>query len=291
MNNQTGDFTDEDLQRFREIQQLAYACAETIGAELKPGITERQTAALMKTWLLDHGVDDWFHQPFAWFGDRTAFRGFIGFKHMGGFNPAFYPGTRVLEENMPFILDCAPSKGGYTADIGYCGVHGENKLLDRLMDDLIEHRQLILDLVQKRTHLSAVSQAVDRLCVKQGVEPRHKAYPFQVLAHRVEKLRDDGKPQHTNLMNFGVRNISELVRDRIKGVREGWSPLWSSGHGSDHPPTPGLWAVEPHLGFRDVGAKWEELLVVTEDDAFWLDDDVPHVRRWMQRGLWQQQAA
>ena len=29
----------------------------------------------------------------------------------------------------------------------------------------------------------------------------------------------------------------------------------------------------------------EELLVVTEDDAYWLDDDLPHVRRWQARGL------
>jgi hypothetical protein len=32
-----------------------------------------------------------------------------------------------------------------------------------------------------------------------------------------------------------------------------------------------------------VGAKFEELLVITEDDAYWLDDDLPHVRRWQQR--------
>ena len=43
---------------------------------------------------------------------------------------------------------------------------------------------------------------------------------------------------------------------------------------------PGLWAVEPHVGFRGVGAKFEELLVVTPDDAYWLDDDLPHVRAW-----------
>jgi len=30
--------------------------------------------------------------------------------------------------------------------------------------------------------------------------------------------------------------------------------------------------------------------VVTEDDAYWLDDEVPHVRRWVQRGLWKQAA-
>ncbi len=274
-----------DLEQFRSVQQLAYRCAEAIAAELQPGMTEREVAAQMQQWLEAEGADDCFHQPFAWFGDRTAFRGFIGFKHLGGFNPAFYPGNRRLEVGMPYILDCAPSRNGYTADIGYCGVIGENRTLDRLMDDLLEYRALILDLVKQRRRLSEVSQAVDRLCARHGYEPRHKAYPFQVLAHRIEKLDNDGRSEHTSLLSFGVRNIAELARNRIRGLREGWSPLWSSGEGSDHPPTPGLWAVEPHLGFRDVGAKWEELLVITETDAFWLDDDVPHVRRAASRGL------
>ena len=144
------------------------------------------------------------------------------------------------------------------------------------------------DLVRQRRTLAQVSQAVDQLCEQHGYEPRHKAYPFGVLAHRVEKLPNDGKSKHLSLGSFGVRNITELVRDRVRGMRQGWSPLWTSGKSSNHPPTPGLWAVEPHLGFRDVGAKWEELLVITEDDAFWLDDDVPQVRRWKARGLWPQ---
>jgi Xaa-Pro aminopeptidase len=276
----------KDLDGFRSTQRLAYECAEVISAELQPGMTERETAALMKTWLLDHGVDDWFHQPFAWFGDRTAFEGFIGFKHLGGFNPAFYPGNRKLEEGMPYILDCAPNLNGYTADIGYCGVIGENKLLDKLMDDLLEYRMLLLEQVRERRPMSQISLAVDALCAKHGYDPRHKAYPFETLAHRVELLPDDGKKAHLSLLNFGVRNIAELAKDRFKGGKEGWSPIWNSKKSSDHPPTPGLWAVEPHLGFHGIGAKWEELLVVTEDDAFWLDDDVPHVRRWKERGLW-----
>jgi Xaa-Pro aminopeptidase len=282
----TTQFDPQTLAGFRKAQQLAYRCAETIGAELEVGVTEREVAKRMQEFLDAEGADDCFHQPFAWFGDRTAFRGFIGFRHLGGFNPAFYPGNRKLEENMPFILDCAPTIQGCTADIGWCGVIGENRTLDRLMDDLLEYRLLILDLVKKRETLAEVSRAVDRLCARHGYEPRHKAYPFQVLAHRVEQLHDDGRKSHLALARFGVRNIAELVRDRIQGAREGWSPLWNSSATSDHPPTPGLWAVEPHLGFRGVGAKWEELLVVTEDDAFWLDDDVPHVRRWQQRGLW-----
>ena len=91
--------TDTELAGFRRIQRLAYECAETIAAGLKPGMTERQVARQMKDWLLDNGVTEWFHQPFAWFGDRTAFRGLIGVKQLGGFNPAFYPGFRRLEEN------------------------------------------------------------------------------------------------------------------------------------------------------------------------------------------------
>ena len=145
--------TAEDLAGFRRSQRLAYECAETIAAELQPGMTEREVAARMKTWLLDHGVDEWFHQPYAWFGDRTAFRGLIAFKALRGFNPGFYPGGRRLEENMPFILDCAPSIGGYAADIGYTGILGSSATLDRMMDDLLAYRRLIVDLVRQRKNL------------------------------------------------------------------------------------------------------------------------------------------
>lgn len=282
----TAALTPETLAGFRKVQKLAYDCAEAVAATLKPGVTEREVASRMRQYLLDHGADDCFHEPFAWFGDRTAFRGLIGFKALGGFNPAFYPGFRRLEAGMPYILDCAPTLRGHTADIGYCGVLGENPALAQLMDDLLEYRQLILQLVRERRPLAEVSRAVDALCQRHGYEPRHKAYPFETLAHRIEQLPDDGRQSHLAVANFGVRNVTALLRDRLRGGREGWNPIWNSSSKSEHAPTPGLWAVEPHLGFRDVGAKWEELLVVTEDDAFWLDDDVPHVRRWQQRGLW-----
>lgn len=276
--------TIADLDRFRHAQQLAYRCADAVAAELRPGTSERQAATLMKTWLQDHGVREWFHQPFAWFGDRTAFRGLIAFKPLQGFNPAFYPGQRRLEEGMPFILDCAPTVHGCSADIGYTGSLGPNPIVERLMDDLLEHRALIPDLIRQRRSMADVSRAVDALCMKQGLEPRHHAYPFSVLAHRVETLPDDHR-HHRSVFNFGVRNVRGLLHSAAQGRRDGWSPLWSSDRRSEHAPVPGLWAVEPHLGFRGVGAKFEELLVITENDAWWLDDNVPHVRRWLARGL------
>jgi len=62
-------------------------------------------------------------------------------------------------------------------------------------------------------------------------------------------------------------------------LRQG-SPFCNTGPGSDLPPEPGLWAFEPHIARGGVGAKWEELLVIEPRRAYWLDDDLPHVRQW-----------
>ena len=61
-----------------------------------------------------------------------------------------------------------------------------------------------------------------------------------------------------------------------------YAPTWNAGKTSDHEPHDGLWLVEPHAGCGAVGAKWEEILVIENGKAYWLDDDVPHVRQWRQ---------
>jgi Xaa-Pro aminopeptidase len=261
-----------DLDRFREVQRLAYRCAEAVGAGLEPGVTEREAARRMRRFLLDEGVDDWFHLPFAWFGDRTAFVGFR-LPHQ------FFPSGRRLEEGMPYILDVAPIVDGYTADIGYAGCLGENAVHARLMTDLAEYRELVLAGVRAGRSLRTVYDDVDRLIERHGYTNRHRAYPFGVIAHRVGVVR--GRGPRPTIAGFGLRALRSLAHDGIMGRRGGWSPLWGPGRASDHPPTAGIWAVEPHIGFRGVGVKFEELLVVTADgEAFWLDDDLPHVRRW-----------
>lgn len=271
--------TTAELEKFRQVQQLAYAAAEAVAKELKPGMTEKEAARMQEVWLLDHGVNDWFHAPFAWFGDRTAFQGFrVALQ--------FLPTNRRLEENMPFILDNAPVIDGYAADIGYTGVLGENKILDTLLDDLAVHRAMILDLVKQRRPMSEISQAVDTLVEKQGHAPRHKAYPFETLAHTVQPMKANHSKKPHTILKFGFQAVETLGRLALVGHRQGWSPIWSSNKHSNHPPVPGLWAVEPHLGHQGVGAKFEELLVITDDDAYWLDDDTPHMRRWKERGLW-----
>jgi Xaa-Pro aminopeptidase len=266
--------SDEQLERHRRSQRLAYQCAEETAAKLEPGVTEKEVAQRMKTWLVDAGVEDWFHTPFAWFGDRTAFRHFR-------LPLQFFPSNRRLLNGAPYILDVAPVFDGAAADIGYSGVLGENPVAEQLMDDLAAHRALILELVRQRQPLREIYDAVDVLAAEQGYENRHSEYPFGVIAHEVGDLPK--LPVNRVVAGFGLRSLRSLVRSAVVGRRRGWSPLWAGGRRSDHAPVPGLWAVEPHLGRDGVGAKFEELLVVTADDAYWLDDDLPHVRRWNER--------
>jgi Xaa-Pro aminopeptidase len=262
---------ESSLARFREVQRLAYDCAIEVGATLSPGITERQAAGRLKQALLARGVDDWLHTPFAWFGDRTAFRGFR--------SPlAFFPSDRVLAEGMPWILDCAPIRDGYSADIGYAGSLGHNPVFELMMRDLEAYRSLIVDQVSSGATLRDTYLAVDALITRQGYDNRHQVYPGRVIAHQVTRVRSV-LPSKV-VAGFGIRFLQTLGRDLGYERLHGRSPLWADGKSSDHRPVPGLWAVEPHLGFRDVGVKFEEILVVTEDGAHWLDDDVPHVRRW-----------
>ena len=270
----------EALERHRQAQALAYRCAETVGAGLEAGVTEREAARRMRRFLRDNGVEDFFHIPFAWFGERTAFRSL-----RGPWTPLhFFPTNKRLEDGMSYVLDCSPVVDGYVSDIGYSGVLGENRIFEALMRDLAEYRTLIPERIKAGDTLAEVYAAVDTLIARQGYESRHKVYPGRVIGHQVGYL--GRRRAVSNLMVgryafvFGLRTLETLGREIITEGMKGRSPLWAGGRTSRHAPTPGLWAVEPHIGFRNVGVKFEELLVVTEDDAYWLDDDLPHVRRW-----------
>ncbi|HZE40659.1 MAG TPA: M24 family metallopeptidase [Stackebrandtia sp.] len=266
------DYSDADIARFREVQALAYDRATRVAGWLGPGVTERQAAARLRRELIAGGVSDFFHIPFAWFGDRTAFRRFR--------QPLqFFPSHRALAEGMPFVLDCAPIVDGYTADIGYGGALGHNPAWRRLDRDLAAYRDMILTAVREGRELDAIYRDVDALIAKQGHDNRHKVYPGRVIGHQVTRLKAIG-PKRFTMFGFGVRTLQTLGRELIAERAHGRSPLWADKRSSRHPATPGLWAVEPHIGHGDVGIKFEELLVVTDDDAYWLDDDLPHVRRW-----------
>ena len=267
-------YDEHELARFREVQRLAYRCAVDIEAELRAGMTERHVARMMRNWLTDHGIDEYFHVPFVWFGDRTSFTGFR-------VPLQFFPSGRKLEPAMPVILDVAPARDGYAADIGYSCCFGDNPTLRNMQRDLHEYRALILRLVRVGKTAREIYAAVDAFADHQGYQNRHQVYPQRVLAHKVFRMRPSRFTRHVELGGFGLRALRTLgaaARRARRGDRDAW-PFWNDRPASDLRVEPGLWAVEPHLGLGPIGAKWEELLVVTERDAYWLDDDLPHVRR------------
>lgn len=267
------EYGADDLARFRGVQRLAYDAVTEIERRLFAGMTEKQAAAMLDAYLREHGVSEYFHKPFVWFGDRTAFVDFRTNFH-------FFPTSRRLSWGMPVILDVAPTLDGYAADIGYSCCLGENALLTRMQRDLLEYRTLILDGVRAERSLRAIYADVDELITSHGYVNRHRRYPNSVLGHRVTRL-------HTNVLSpfslggFGL-NALRWFQGEIKAFARGaeaHGPFWNGSRSSERRVSPGIWAVEPHIGSEGVGAKWEELLVVTESDAYWLDNDLPHVRR------------
>lgn len=269
------EYGNDELARFREVQQIAYRCVVAIEGDLRAGMTERQVARMMRNWLSDHGIREYFHVPFVWFGDRTSFTGFR-------FAFQFSPTSRKLEAGMPVILDVAPASDGYSADIGYSCCLGENAALEKMQQDLREYRDLIPVLVKQGRTAREIYAAIDALAARQGYANRHQVYPQRVLAHKIFRMQHSPWLHRVEVGGFGVRALRGLGRAARRGRRgdPGQWPFWNDRQTSDVPVDPGLWAVEPHLGLGPIGAKWEELLVVTGNDAFWLDDDLPHVKRW-----------
>ncbi len=294
-------YPEEELKAYRKVQSIAYEAVEAVRKELYLGITEKQAARKIDDYIRNAGGTSFFHYGFAWFGDRTAFRGFkrplsLGYLRKGEgilphFGGKFQPSNRKLEEGMSVILDVAPTFEGRAADVGYAFSYGENPEHDQSLSDLEEYRSLILRRVLEERTLGEIYLEVDARIRAAGYVNCHSIYPQGVLGHKVGRLpaynfpggRINGFPFQT----FAYL-LPQMVRDFVPGMG-GHSPLWSEK--SNFRAEPGLWAVEPHIGkmysgpnaFRSFGSKWEEILVVTESNAYWLDENLPHVRLWKEK--------
>jgi Xaa-Pro aminopeptidase len=263
----------KELEGFKHAQKIAYEAAVEVSRGLSPGITEKEAAKRLGEALRRRGVVQYFHAPFAWFGERSKLAG------LHGISPKFFPSGLVLERRMIAILDVAPIVDGFTSDIGYTFTLSEKSdPLSRARDTLAEIRQLIPTCVSRGDTMRSIYVRIDRLLESRGYDNRHSHYPFAVIGHRVERAVYSGRELH--LGRFGLSSAirvlgGELVSKLAPGVAH--SPFWNAGDQSNEPLSPGLWAIEPHLGAEGFGAKFEEILVVEPHRAYWLDDDLPHV--------------
>lgn len=247
--------TREELEGFSAAQRLAMQCCHEVKKHIRPGWSERQVAALMDTYLRDYGVRSFFHRSFAWFGDRSRFRGFSNYFD-------FLPKPNIrLSESQVFILDTAPIVRGFVGDVGLTFSLTENVELSKALRFLDNLRHDIPRWFRECVEPSEIWTKVDLRFKDAGYVNCHQRYPFGVLGHRVHRIHFWKFPDLVGpfswhsfwaLLSRGL--FPELLSHDYAGKIEG------------------LWAIEPHLGTASWGAKFEEILVVQDGLAQWLSD-------------------
>lgn len=281
-------YSDKELEKYRGLQKLTYQLTEQVASELYEGITEKQAAQMLEERFKAHGIHTFFHAGFAWFGDRSRFKGFnrpLDFRNMPGlrelphFGREFLPSDRKLQKGMAVILDIAPVLDGRSVDIGYSFSFGEHKGVAQARHDLKHFRSQILDGVKAGKTLAQIYRENNRLIDELGYENCHAVYPLGVLGHKVGRLNT--MLPEIRIMGFSIKTFAYLGLEAVTelfGRDHEQPPFWNEE--TEVIAEPGLWAVEPHIGRDDYGVKWEELLVVTDNEAYWLDDDLPHINYW-----------
>jgi hypothetical protein len=271
----TRNFSRTSLDHFCYLQRLSFSILERTAAELELGETEKDVAHKLVKRYRKAGASSFFHLPVVLFGDRTALPGdwSVG---------KFFPKSKSLQHNDSVILDAAPLFDGYLVDTSYSFCFGESDTHRKMMQHLSQYRESVLAAVNSGENFKAIADQVADTMQQQGYCVAHTKHPGEVLGHRA--IQTANLPFQLRLQGFDALSLTWFkMKDSLamRGLGR-QSPLWNSLRSSDHKPHDGLWLVEPHAGLDNVGAKWEEILVIEDGQAHWLDDNPPHVRQWAQ---------
>ncbi|MBA3287173.1 MAG: aminopeptidase P family protein [Acidimicrobiia bacterium] len=265
------DFTDAQLNTFRRHQATSFAVLAEVAAQLTPGVTERDATRWAMKAFRREGADRYFHLPVALFGERTTLPGEWTLE-------SFFPTDHVLAAGDAVVLDASPIFDGFVVDTSMSFSVGPSAEHDMAMVDDLVYRDTILAAVRAGATFSEIAATVDDDMTGRGDRNCHQLHPEAVLGHRAVRITDTSVAPPADPSGFDALVIGWFIEGITAAMTRGEpSPTWNARSTSDHRPAPGLWAVEPHLGRGDVGVKWEELLVIDENDAYWLDDDVPHL--------------
>jgi hypothetical protein len=239
----THGFSGKDLSRFRDLQRMSFAILEETAADLVGGETEKDIAHTLVKRYRAAGAGSFFHLPVVLYGERTALPG----KWPVG---KFFPKSRGLEPGDGVILDAAPLFDGFLVDTSYSFCFGKNDVHLAMMQHLAQYRESVPRAINQGDTMKQIANL-----------------PFQLRMQGFDAV---------SLSWFKLKDSMAM-----KGLGDK-SPLWNGLRASDHQAHDGLWLVEPHAGIGAVGAKWEEILVIENGKAHWLDDDPPHVHQWRQ---------
>ncbi len=254
----------EAMSGYLKSQRLGYAAVEHVAKLLKPGMTEKEAAALLEEYLRQHGTERYLHRAFAWFGDHSRFDGYANYGE-------YHPSDRALTKQDVAILDVSPIVDGYVGDIGYTTSLTPNHEMEQAKAFLLDLRAKIPQMFSSTMTAAEIWAEIDRLIAEAGYDNIHSKYPHCVLGHRVFRV----KPKKGKALRIGSNSFGWFSWEtNMVFLKLGLSATLTPEHIGKKL---GLWAVEPHIGWQGAGCKFEEILVVEPTRCYWLDDEVPHV--------------
>jgi len=268
------DFNEDELGKFKDFQRRSYDTLEAVAAELMEGVSEIEVARKIRKRFHEQGVHTYFHVPVVLFGERTGYPGDFG-------QLEALSTDQKLEKGMAIILDAAPIYEGHIVDTSLSTTFGENATHRMLHPKLEAFRDQLLADVKAGMEFRDIENKSNAMIEEIGAENCHRKHIGEVIGHRVFKVKDRWWNRFT-IKQLSVRHVLWLLWKSLAAVK-GWqdqSPNWNHRRTSAHKPFPGLWAVEPHFAVDGVGVKFEEIMVITDESAYWLDDDLPHTRGW-----------
>ncbi|WP_198406933.1 M24 family metallopeptidase [Nocardia terpenica] len=256
--------TAPEVEGFRRAQRLSFDCAQAAAEAMRPGWTEGRTQQWMADYLRDRGVKTWLHKPIAAFAERTL-------APDAAWGPARGDGLTLRAGDVA-ILDCSPIVDGYTGDVAYTVGVGDNAELTKAHTFLSELRDLLPARFADPATATHVFAWVTALMELAGYQNAVNGYVGHVMGHRVYRHGPltANFPYFLPERPFGYLASWHAPGFLLKIARRGVLP---EELGPLHTgPKTGVWAIEPHIRAGEFGCKFEELLVVTDDDAYWLDD-------------------
>ncbi len=253
-----------------EAQRAAQSALRAVMGDLVEGVTELEASAALRARLVEEGAQGFFHEPVVWFGERTALKGMRG-------HAEAMPGGRRLASGEPVLMDVAPLMNGLPVDVTYTGSLGECAALEDGRAVLRELRELIPAWVNEGRTRRELTRAVASTAEAAGFKSRQKSYLFGALGHRLygAGVWPFGRRSTLGLgLGSSIQLFGGALLNRVSFGLAPW-PFWNDSPRSETPPGRGLWSVEPHIARDGVGAKWEELFLVSEDGARWLEPGEP----------------
>ena len=160
-----------------------------------------------------------------------------------------FPTDRRLADGDSVILDLAPVAHGVASDVAYSCAFGHNDVFAELDAGLARIRTTILEGIRAGESMLMLYHELDEQFAEHGWESCHHRYADRALGHLVFPLGARSRALFTTA-RVGHRRRRADARGRHRGPRSRHLlPAVERQHAfTDYPATPGLWAIEPHIG-------------------------------------------